>query len=210
MPYHSNESSSPTSPQQQDTGLGAVIDAIRHELVALTTRRDSLLKNAADSLDGHLNLDQRTIDLALSDLQQKIESKSRQIILLEQQLVAQQKNISRAQNSPSPVYVAARRKYSPRSPLRDTEASDKKQAALDLLRHYKATSNENEHDHELFNKLHGRSMAAGGVPMKAKNGEGPYDVLHNTTTSARRGTYFGTYDLDAAKRLQERERGHAK
>ena len=131
--------------------------------------------------------------------------------MLRQQEEAQQKNFSRAQNSPPPVYVEARRKYSPRSPLRDTEASEKKQAALDLLRHYKATSAENEHDHELYNELHGRSMAAGGVPTKATNDEGAYDVLHRTTTtSARRGTYFGTYDLDEAKRLQERERGHAK
>jgi predicted nucleic acid-binding Zn-ribbon protein len=190
-PLSSNlQQQQPSSPPSTSMGLGAVVEAIRHELQALTTRRDSILQNAANSPDGHLNLDQRTIDTALSDLQQKIDSKSRQIVLLEAQLRAQE-NQQRA--TPTSVYVQAKKRYSPRSPLRDTEASEKKQAALDLLRNYKTVS---EDDHGLYQELHGRSMAAGGVPTNTDD----------ANTSQRRGTYFGTYDSSEAKRLRELHR----
>jgi len=173
-------------------GLDAVIDAIRHELDALTTRRDTLLQNAANSPDGHLNLDQNTIDIALGDLQKKIDSKSRQIILLEKQLNAQSFN-----SSSKVFHVEARKRmtHSPsRSPLRDTEASEKKQAALDLLRHYKTTSVEAEVSH--LNELGGRSLAASGGGVSYGHGGG-------NSTSTRRGTYFGTYDEDEAAQLRE-------
>ena len=74
------------------------------------------------------------------------------------------------------------------SPQRDTEASERKQAALDLLRHYKETTQEQEFDS--LNELHGRSLAAGWVDRDG-------DVI----TSQRRGTYFGTYTPEEASSL---------
>ena len=189
-------------PAPREGGLDAVVDAIRYEVSALTQRRDTLLQNVAQSPD-HLNLDQRTIDTALSDLQKKIESKTRQITLLEKQLEAQRWNAettsstmsSSSSSSSSRRVVAAARttRHSPRSPLRDTEASEKKQAALDLLRHYKTTSAETEMDH--LHELQGRSMAATGGGAIG-SGSGDY------STSARRGTYFGTYESDEVETLR--------
>ena len=211
--HHSSHESPPLAPSSvassyvpipesttESSGLDTVIEAIRHELNALTVRRDTLLQNAANSSDGHLNLDQRTIDIALSDLQKKIDSKSRQVVLLEKQLAAQNMSDLMETNHHTmshPIYVEAKKRhqhrhYSPRSPLRDTEASDKKQAALDLLRNYKNTSVENEMNN--LHELQGRSMAAtysGG------------DSNEGTTTSARRGTYYGTYDSSEAQQLRE-------
>ena len=187
-------------PAPREGGLDAVVDAIRYEVSTLTQRRDTMLQNVAQSPD-HLNLDQRTIDTALSDLQKKIESKTRQITLLEKQLEAQRWNaeaisstMSSSSSSSRRGVVAARTaRHSPRSPLRDTEASEKKQAALDLLRHYKTTSAEHEMDH--LHELQGRSMAAtGGGAIGSDSGD--------YSTSARRGTYFGTYESDEVETLR--------
>ena len=187
-------------PAPREGGLDAVVDAIRYEVSTLTQRRDTLLQNVAQSPD-HLNLDQRTIDTALSDLQKKIESKTRQITLLEKQLEAQRWNAEAISSTMSSSSSSSRRgvaaartaRHSPRSPLRDTEASEKKQAALDLLRHYKTTSAEHEMDH--LHELQGRSMAATGGGAIG-SGSGDY------STSARRGTYFGTYESDEVETLR--------
>jgi hypothetical protein len=196
-----HSSSSSSSPQHIDArdrdgealggGLGAVIHAIRDEFNALTQRRNTLLQNAAESPDGHLNIDQRTIDIALADLQTKIQSKSRQLNLLEDQQRAQRELNEASLSAAAPLPPQAK-KLSPSrfSPQRDAEASERKQAALDLLRHYKETTKEQEFDS--LNDLHGRSLAAGWVDRDG-------DVI----SSQRRGTYFGTYSPDEVSHLRE-------
>ena len=195
---HSSSSSSPQHIDARDRdgealggGLGAVIHAIRDEFNALTQRRNTLLQNAAESPDGHLNIDQRTIDIALADLQTKIQSKSRQLNLLEDQQRAQRELNEASLSAAAPLPPQAK-KLSPSrfSPQRDAEASERKQAALDLLRHYKETTKEQEFDS--LNDLHGRSLAAGWVDRDG-------DVI----SSQRRGTYFGTYSPDEVSHLRE-------
>ena len=212
VPAENSSSTSMSSPHHENSkaedgdhgGLGAVVTAIRNERDALTLRRDTLLKNAIDSPDGRLNIDQRTIDIALADLQKKIHNKTRQLDLLEAQQRAQRElnEASLAAAEPPAPSRETQKQQHRISPVRDHEASNRKKIALELLQQYKHTTEEQEFD--TLNELHGRSLAAaGGTQWVDYEG----DIIsskksEDAATSQRRGTYFGTYSAEEVARLR--------